>query len=127
MPSPVSIGIAGAIAIVLWLAMRTIWGKLDLPYPPGPKRLPIIGNALDIDLKEPHVTYTMWGKTYGLYSRLISCHAWLITSLYAGDIVYSRIFGQDFLIVNSERIARILADQRSTIYSNRPHSPLYRM
>ena len=127
MPSPVSIGIASAIAIVPWLALRMVWGKPDLPYPPGPKRLPVIGNALDIDLKEPHVTYTTWGKTYGLYFRLISCHVLLITSLYAGDIVYSRTFGQDFVIVSSERIARILADQRSATYSNRPHSPLYRM
>lgn len=43
-----------------------------------------------------------------------------------GDIAYSRIFGQDFIIVNSERIAQILADRSST-YSDRPHSPLYRM
>ena len=72
------------IAIVLWLAIHMIWGKSDLHYPPSPKRLPIIENSLDIDLKEPwHVTYVRWGKIYGL----LSCHAWLITYLYAGDIV----------------------------------------
>ncbi|KAL4072603.1 cytochrome P450 [Scleroderma yunnanense] len=108
MTSPLSIGAACAITIGLWLAVRIIRGKSDLPYPPGPRRLPIIGNTLDIDMKEPHLTYTEWGKTYG-------------------DIVYSRIFGQDFIIVNSERVGRILADQRSSIYSDRPQSPLYRI
>ncbi|KIM68481.1 hypothetical protein SCLCIDRAFT_955299 [Scleroderma citrinum Foug A] len=107
MTSSLSMGAACAIMIGLWLAFRMIRGKPDLPYPPGPIQLPIIGNALDIDLKEPHVRYTEWGKTYG-------------------DIAYSRIFGQDFIIVNSERIAQILADRSST-YSDRPHSPLYRI
>ncbi|KAL4064490.1 cytochrome P450 [Scleroderma citrinum] len=108
MTSPLYIGAACAITIGLWLVVRMVQRKTELPYPPGPKRLPIIGNALDIDMKEPHVTYAEWGKTYG-------------------DIIYSCTFGQDFVIVNSERIARILADQRSSTYSDRPQSPLYRI
>ncbi|KAI6108178.1 cytochrome P450 [Pisolithus sp. B1] len=37
------------------------------------------------------------------------------------------MFGQDIIIVNSERMARLLADQRSSTYSDRPHSPIYRL
>ncbi|KAG6333946.1 hypothetical protein ID866_5143 [Astraeus odoratus] len=59
-------------------------------------------------MKAPHRTYAEWSKTYG-------------------DIVYSRVFGQDFLIVNSEKTARLLADKRSTIYSDRPHSSIYEL
>ncbi|KAI6169120.1 cytochrome P450 [Pisolithus thermaeus] len=95
-----------ALVIVLWLALRTTRKPAGMPYPPGPKRLPVVGNAFDINFKEPYLTYTEWGKIYG-------------------DLVYSRIFGQDFLIVNSENTARLLADQRSSIYSDRPHSPIY--
>ncbi|KAL4072598.1 cytochrome P450 [Scleroderma yunnanense] len=108
MTSPLSIGAACVITIGLWFVVRMIQRKSDLPYPPGPRGLPIIGNAFDIAMKEPHVTYTQWAKAYG-------------------DIVYSRTLGQDFVVVNSERIARLLADQRSSIYSDRPHSPLYRI
>lgn len=97
-----------AIVVVLWFALRTTRKQAGLPYPPGPKRLPVVGNAFNIDFKEPYLTYTEWGKIYG-------------------DLVYSRIFGQDFLIVNSENTARLLADQRSSIYSDRPHSPIYRL
>lgn len=61
-----SIGAACVITIGVWRAIRTIRGRAGLRYPPGPKGLPILGNALDIDMNEPHVTYTEWGKTYGL-------------------------------------------------------------
>ncbi|KAL4072597.1 cytochrome P450 [Scleroderma yunnanense] len=105
MPS-IAAGIAGVILVGLWLATRKKNGRL--PYPPGPKGLPVIGNALDLNMKEPHVTYAKWAEQYG-------------------DIVYSRIFNQDFVIINSTKIARHLADQRSMVYSDRPQSPLYKL
>ncbi|KAI6006539.1 cytochrome P450 [Pisolithus orientalis] len=83
-----------------------LWSKL--PYPPGPKGLPFIGNALDIDRKRPHLTYAQWGKTYG-------------------DIVYTRSLGQDIVVVNSEKTARILADGRSAIYADRFRSSIFRI
>ncbi|KAI6042946.1 cytochrome P450 [Pisolithus marmoratus] len=106
MPPSLVVGVLCGIAFSLWMAIRIRGGQL--PYPPGPKRLPFIGNALDINLKEPHITYTQWATQYG-------------------GIVYSRILNQDFVIVSCENIARNLADQRSTIYSDRPQSPLYKL
>ncbi|KAI6123318.1 cytochrome P450 [Pisolithus croceorrhizus] len=106
--SPVFVTTACITVAGLWLATRITRRKSSLPYPPGPRQLPIVGNAFDIDPKQPHLTYAEWGKAYG-------------------EIVYSRIFGQDIVIVNSEKMARILAEKRSTIYSDRPHSPLYRL
>jgi hypothetical protein len=32
-----------------------------LPFPPGPKGLPIIGNALDMPSRNPWLTYWQWG------------------------------------------------------------------
>ncbi|KAG6333943.1 hypothetical protein ID866_5140 [Astraeus odoratus] len=108
MTTSLPVGVSCTILIALWFMVRLARKSPGLPYPPGPKGLPIIGNALEVDLKEPHITYIKWSKIYG-------------------DIVYSRILGRDFLIVNSEKIARILADQRAPIYSDRPYSPIYRM
>ena len=36
-----------------------------LPYPPGPKGYPVIGNLLDAPTDKPWLTYDEWGKTYG--------------------------------------------------------------
>jgi hypothetical protein len=44
-----------------------------------------------------------------------------------GDIVHTQILGQDMVVINSEKVAKILCDQRGTIYAGRPKSPLYRM
>ncbi|KAI6042968.1 cytochrome P450 [Pisolithus marmoratus] len=90
----------------LWAVATRARSKL--PYPPGPKGLPFIGSVLDIDSQRPHLTYTQWAKTYG-------------------DIVYTRTLGRDIIIVNSEKTARMLADGRSEIYSDRYRSPIFRI
>jgi hypothetical protein len=38
-----------------------------LPFPPGPKGLPIIGNALDMPSRNPWLTYWQWGITCSKY------------------------------------------------------------
>ncbi|KIK93483.1 hypothetical protein PAXRUDRAFT_145010 [Paxillus rubicundulus Ve08.2h10] len=49
----------------------------------------------------PWLSYEQWGKQYG-------------------DLVHSSAFGQDFIIINSAKVAHELLDQRSTVYSDRP-------
>ncbi|KAI5988515.1 cytochrome P450 [Pisolithus albus] len=96
-----TLGVAFATVVGWWvLASRA---KPKLPYPPGPKGLPFIGNVLDIDPQSLRSTYAQWSRTYG-------------------DIVYIRVFGQDIIFVNSEKTARILAEGRSEIYSDRNRS-----
>ncbi|KAF9223382.1 cytochrome P450 [Gyrodon lividus] len=86
--------------------VRKAWRKRalrnGLPLPPGPTGLPLIGNVFDLNIAEPWLSYEQWGKQYG-------------------DLVYSSLFGQDFVIINSAKLAHELLDQRSTIYSDRPY------
>lgn len=39
--------------------------KLSKSLPPGPPRIPIIGNLLQIDGKDPKKTFLQWHKKYG--------------------------------------------------------------
>jgi hypothetical protein len=40
------------------------------PYHPGPRRVPLIGNALQIPRKTPWISYKQWSKIYGEYSTM---------------------------------------------------------
>ena len=60
----------GAVCLVVFLSVWTSKAKLStrLPLPPGPRRIPFLGNALDINIAEPHVTYMQWKRQYGVSS-----------------------------------------------------------
>lgn len=75
-----------------------------LPLPPGPRPIPIIGNVRGVDMSAPWLTYMEWGKRYG-------------------DIVYSRLLGQEVIIINSDKVAIELLEKRSHNYSDRPNLP----
>lgn len=40
--------------------------RKGLPYPPGPKRLPLLGNVLDMPSSDMWVKAVEWGQTYGI-------------------------------------------------------------
>ena len=58
------------LAIVVgftWLVMRA--GKRRrLPYPPGPKRLPVVGNLFSMPSQEEWVIYRKWSEQLGVRS-----------------------------------------------------------
>jgi len=58
-----------AIGAVSLVALLSVWKSktksTSLPLPPGPRCIPFLGNVLDIDTTEPHVSYTQWGHQYG--------------------------------------------------------------
>ncbi|KAF8128421.1 cytochrome P450 [Boletus edulis] len=81
--------------------------KLRTQYslPPGPKPLPLIGNLLDIPMKNEATTYNAWAKKYG-------------------DLVYATVMGHRLLFVNSAHIANELFEKRFSNYSDRNKLPM---
>ncbi|KAF9223381.1 CyP450 monooxygenase [Gyrodon lividus] len=98
------------LAPIILLVVRNFTKRRDnpagLPLPPGPPRLPIVGNLFGIkDLGAQWLTYAEWCKKYG-------------------DLLYVEILGQRILVINSEKIAEELLDKRSHNYSDRPQVPM---
>ncbi|KIK96538.1 hypothetical protein PAXRUDRAFT_300373 [Paxillus rubicundulus Ve08.2h10] len=96
-------------ALISLVAVRSIIRRLvlnkprerGLPLPPGPRPLPILGNVLSLDGSEPWKTYAAWGAIYG-------------------DIIYTRLLDQEFIILNSQSDVVELFEKRSQKYSDRP-------
>ncbi|KAI0050256.1 cytochrome P450 [Auriscalpium vulgare] len=82
--------------------------RSGLPYPPGPRGLPVIGNLFDMPSEESWIAYTKLGKQYG-------------------DIFSLNVFGQLIVVVQSPKIAHELLEKRSKNYSDRIPVPFYEL
>ncbi|EGO19060.1 hypothetical protein SERLADRAFT_453964 [Serpula lacrymans var. lacrymans S7.9] len=89
---------AGQVGNLLWKKAR----KTRQLLPPGPRPLPFLGNLLDIEAHAPWISYAEWGAMYG-------------------DLVYSRVLGQEIFVINSEKVAKDLLEKRAYNYSDRPY------
>ncbi|KIJ45825.1 hypothetical protein M422DRAFT_165839 [Sphaerobolus stellatus SS14] len=68
--------------------------------PPGPKGLPIIGNALDMPTDKEWLKFTKWKQQYG-------------------NIIHLSVFGSPIIVLSSAQDAYELLGKRSNIYSDR--------
>ncbi|KAJ7185204.1 cytochrome P450 [Mycena filopes] len=87
-----------ALTVFLYLQFRT---RSRRRLPPGPPKLPLIGNALSIPSSLQWIKFWGWAKKYD------------------SDIIYLDVFGTPFVVLNSHKAAMDLLDKRSGIYSNR--------
>ena len=52
-------------SIAIFLAIRDYQKRRGLPYPPGPRSLPLIGNLFDVPKEFSWLTYTRLSRKYG--------------------------------------------------------------
>ncbi|KAK7687301.1 hypothetical protein QCA50_009806 [Cerrena zonata] len=76
-------------------------GRNKVPLPPGPRKIPILGNVHMLPFEGQEHTFAEWGKRYG-------------------DVIYAKLFRRTTIIVNSFNASRDLMDKRSGNYSDRP-------
>lgn len=89
-----------------------------LPYPPGLRRLPIIGNVFDIARNNETEVYQRLADIYGEPHNPLRgsvSHANYIS----GDLVFLSAFGKNILFLNSFEMTTELFDKRSLNYSDR--------
>ncbi|KAF8064878.1 cytochrome P450 [Lyophyllum atratum] len=89
---------------LLWRKNRRIYSSL--PLPPGPRKLPVIGNLLDMPRSTQWETYHKWCKELG------------------SDIIHLEVLGTSIIIIDTAEVAMDLLEKRSSIYSGRARMPM---
>ncbi|KAJ3870814.1 cytochrome P450 [Lentinula edodes] len=106
-PEEMSIGIFVTLILTsilfLWYYHHSYQSGIKLPLPPGPRKLPLLGNTLDMPATDQHIIFSQWAEQYG------------------SDILHLKVAGGDYIILNSYEAVIDLLDKRSAIYSSRPH------
>ncbi|KAJ6566447.1 cytochrome P450 [Mycena capillaripes] len=84
------------------------WGRnrSKLPLPPGPKKLPILGNLFDIPSELQWEVYFRWSREFN------------------SDIIHLNAAGTSIVVLSSAEAIRDLLERRSSLYSDRPHGTM---
>ncbi|QRW23946.1 cytochrome P450 family protein [Rhizoctonia solani] len=80
--------------------------KVSERHPPSPTSFPIVGSLFSIPPGMAHIAYMKLGKQL------------------KSDIISLKLFGYDFVVLNSFRAAADTLDKRSSIYSDRLSMPM---
>lgn len=111
-------------SLVAFLAIRDYRRRGGLPYPPGPRPLPLIGNLLDIPKEFSWISYTQLSKKHGMIDFAVKGP---LTEGSAGDVLSFHVFGKVIVVLNSFKACKDLLEKRGDIYSDRPVVPIVEM
>jgi hypothetical protein len=130
--------VLGASALLL-LVLRRVASGSKPNYPPGPKPLPVLGNALDIPDKAQWITFAKWGAQYGTshsarcstvtdgwYAHYCLPHLTIVHRQHyvldasIGDIVHVEALGTHIVVINSHKVAFEMLEKKGKLYSERP-------
>ncbi|CAA7266278.1 unnamed protein product [Cyclocybe aegerita] len=91
-----------ALALFQWTNKK----RRQLPLPPGPPGLPLLGNIFDIPKVNYWERYLAWSYQYG------------------SDLIHLNILGSPAIVINTYKAANELLNGRSLTYASRPAMPM---
>ncbi|KAF7327105.1 Cytochrome P450 [Mycena kentingensis (nom. inval.)] len=93
--------VAAALLGVVYHKISTR-NRSRLPLPPGPPKLPLVGNLFQMPADDEHLTYQRWSREYN------------------SDIIHLNVAGKSVLVLCSAKATEELLEKRAAIYSDRP-------
>lgn len=90
-----------ALAAFLYLSRKRMSSSPSSPLPPGPPRLPVIGNIYQAPKSHAWLQYEEWGKAYG-------------------PVVYLNMAGQSVIILSTFQAAHDLLNRQGANFADRP-------
>ncbi|KAJ7176250.1 cytochrome P450 [Mycena crocata] len=106
---PLAIGtpVWGLVGLaVLLYGIRWNRKRSQLPLPPGPKKLPLVGNLFDIPAQRQWLRYLEWSREFD------------------SDVIHLNVAGTSIIVLSSIEAIRELFDKRSSLYSDRSRLPM---
>ncbi|KAJ7844804.1 cytochrome P450 [Mycena leptocephala] len=97
---------AVAIFLIFLYGLRPQRNRSQLPLPPRPKKLPVVGNLFDIPPERQWETYVEWSKQF------------------SSDIIHLDVAGTSIVVLSSMEAVRQLFERRSSLYSDRARLPM---
>jgi hypothetical protein len=93
--------VVALIGIVAWVVYSYV---SDRHAPPGPPRLPFLGNLLQVPKKMQFLLFAEWSQKYGSYHSYFSTIAATESKLNsAGSIFSLKLLGQNVVILNTHK------------------------
>ncbi|KAL0949266.1 hypothetical protein HGRIS_009344 [Hohenbuehelia grisea] len=97
-------GLIFTLYVRRWL--ERLGSRYDISLPPGPKKLPVLGNLLDMPKKFEWETYRKWALDLD------------------SEIIHLDLAGTNVIVISSLEAATELLETRSSVYSSRARMPM---
>lgn len=116
--------VAAAVSLATLGMLRWQRGGNQPPYPPGPRRYPLIGSILGLPRGVP-----IWQAFVSVARKYSECSVpdgYLLLKalpLLDTDVLYVKLLSADYVVLNSSEAISDLLDKRSAIYSDRVRHP----